>query len=104
MKIRAIVFLFICIVLLPVSAQQPMFEQYKQQQQAKYRNYKSDKQKQYDAYRQKLNKEYADYMAKQWTAYKSYAAVKKPEDQDLPQPDIKTDIGHDFARKQRNTL
>ena len=80
-------------VLLPLStfAQTKTFEQYKAEQQAKYQKYKSAKQKEYDAYRQKINADYAAYMKQSWTAYKSYAAKKKPKDQDAPKPAVKMD-------------
>lgn len=82
---RLLVFLVILLTL-SASAQKQTFEQYKAERQAKYQSYKSAKQKQYDAYRQKINAEYADYMAKQWKAYKSFAAKRKPKDQDPPLP------------------
>lgn len=82
---------FVLIISTIAYSQQKTFEQYKAEQQQKFQNYKSEKQKKYDAYRQKLNADYATYMAKNWEAFKSYAAVKKPKDQDPPQPVIKKD-------------
>ena len=82
--------LMLCLLLaLPFCAQ--TIEQYKANRQTKYQQFKSDKQKQYDAYRQKINADYATFMAKRWPAYKSSAAIKKPNDQDLPQPSAKQD-------------
>ena len=85
---RILIFL---ITLLPIYAfaQKQTFEQYKAEQQAKMAKYKSAKQKEYDAYRQKLNVEYAAYMEQKWQAFKSYAAKKKPKDQDPPTPAMK---------------
>lgn len=83
--------LFLLIALLPLStyAQQQTYEQYKKEQQAKLAKYKSAKQKEYDAYRKKVNAEYATYMEQTWKAYKSFAAKKKPKDQDPPTPTVK---------------
>lgn len=80
---------FIVLIPLFASAQKQTFEQYKAEKQALYQKYKSAKQKQHDAYRQKINAEHAAYMQKKWTAYKSYAAKRKPKDQDPPAPVVK---------------
>ena len=87
---RIILFIFVLSPLLG-NAQTKTFEQYKAEQQAKYQKYKSAKQKEYDAYRQQINADYAAYMKQSWTAYKSYAAKKKPKDQDAPKPAVKMD-------------
>ncbi len=81
------------ILLFPLSvfAQKQTFEQYKSTQQTKYQNFKSAQQKEYDAYRKKINADYAKTMSQKWTLYKSYAAIKKPKDQDPPKPAVKMD-------------
>ena len=85
-------YLAMLLVILPMLTHaQLSFEQYKQAHYTKYQEYKSERQKKYDAYRQKLNQDYADYIATKWKTYRSHAALKKPNDMDMPHPDIKQD-------------
>ena len=54
---------------LPVLAQNPDFEKFRQQQRASFEQFRNDQQDKYDAFRQQVNAQYAEFMRKAWAEF-----------------------------------
>ena len=61
----------ICLLVfaLPVLAQNPDFEKFRQQQRASFEQFRDDQQDKYDAFRQQVNAQYAEFMRKAWAEF-----------------------------------
>ena len=78
--------LVICLMLsvLPVTAQNGSFDDFKERQNTQFNQFKANKQAEYDAYRKRVNEEYADFMRKTWEAFPVHEAEKPKEEKTLP--------------------
>ena len=66
---RIFLCIIFCVLALPVVAQNPDFEKFREQQRASFEQFRSTQQDKYDAFRQSVNAEYAEFMRAAWAEF-----------------------------------